>query len=276
MSEKKRGRPRDRVLDDCAHAFEGEVQSRMSAVNRRDMRVASYVLRLDTPEGQREFAYIFNNGKFRMSVLTELGRYSRRYRMTSNDVREFARVICREKVKAKKVREMLMTYNDLNSKYIMNSSHTIELASAICQGKLKLNQVERVPRASGIRPRTCGIEYIKENYPEKFQEIIKGRKTVPQVKQEIENEIEYKETEYKETKRVGDIYVIKAKNLKDYLASGKKVAELLYTSARTAKTDEVELILKPLEEEEIDKLIREGKVRLISKKPEVFVLNEKD
>jgi len=235
------------------------------------MRVASHVLRLDTPEGQREFAYIFNNGKFRMSVLTELGRYIRRYRMTSNDVREFARIICKEKVKAKKVREMLMTYRYLNSEYKMSSYDPIQLASAICQGKLKLNQVERMLRVYGIRPRTCGIKYIKENYPEKFQEIIKGRKTIPQVKQEIENE-----TEYKETKRVGDIYVIKMKNLIDYLASSKKVAELLYSSARTAKADKVALTLEYLEEEEIDKLIREGKLRLKSKKPEVFVLNEKD
>lgn len=269
MSEKKRGRQRDNQLDLCADGFP-EIRTRMSTVNRRDMMLTFDFLRLDTPEGQREFAYIFNNGNLRMSVLTELGRYIRRYGMSSNDVAEFARIICKEKVKAKKVKEMLESYRHLNSSYKMRSYHAIQLAWTICQGKLKLKQVEKMLRTYGMRPRIYEIKYIKENYPEKFQEIIKGRKTIPQVKQEIENETEYRETDW-----VEHTYFIRRKNFKDFMASCEKLLRLIWT-ATANKADNIGLSVDFPEKGELDKLIREGKVRLESKNPEVFKLNEKD
>ncbi len=106
MSEKRRGRPRDRLLDHWARFFP-EVRTRMSIVNRRDMMsVAFGILRLHTPEGQTKFDYLFNNGHFRKSILTELGRLVRRYRVTEDQIIKLAQDICEEKCKAKVVREV--------------------------------------------------------------------------------------------------------------------------------------------------------------------------
>jgi hypothetical protein len=268
MSEKRRGRPRDGRLDEIRVTLGEDVKTRMSLVNRRDMMEASRVLGLDTADGAKKFAYIANNGNLRKSVLTHLGRYIRRYRMNRRDAREFARLICKEKVRAKKVKEMLKTYRYLNSRYKMNSYDVIQLAWTICQGKLKLKQVEKMLRTYGMMPRTYGIEYIKEKYPEKFQEIKKGRKTISQVKQEIENETEYKEKEGVVVK-----YLINMGKREDFQASWKRLARLLW---RPSLGNEVEITYKysSLKEEEIEKLVKEGKLKPVGKDPQLFQVQD--
>ncbi len=74
------------------------------------LSVAFGILGLHTPEGQREFDYLFNNGHFRKSILTELGRLARRYGLGNSQIIELAQAICEEKCKAKVVRELRVVF----------------------------------------------------------------------------------------------------------------------------------------------------------------------
>jgi hypothetical protein len=79
----------------------------MSLINRRDSLLAFRILKLGTPEGIKEFAYLYNNGHMRTSILTELGRFSRRYGTSDEEIIELARFICEKKLKAKQVTVLL-------------------------------------------------------------------------------------------------------------------------------------------------------------------------
>jgi len=71
------------------------------------MMLAVGILKLKTPEAKKDFAYLYNNGHLRMSILTELGRFSRRYGASDEEVIALARFICEKKLKAKKVSDIL-------------------------------------------------------------------------------------------------------------------------------------------------------------------------
>jgi len=126
---------------------------------------------------------------------------------------------------------------------------------------------ERAAKAFGTNRRYVEeVKRIKEKSLRKFKEIYEGKKTISQVKQEIESE-----TEYRETEGVTPGYVIWMNNFEDFKASMNRLFELLYNPSRG---DKIELSVEYLKKEEVEKLVKEGKLRLISKNPQVFQLKD--